>query len=140
MMTKEYLIKTHNLLPHPEGGFYKETYRSEHSTGIYYLLVEGERSAIHRIKSDEMWHFYGGDSIIVVEVTGSGEVKETLLNEKHVQYVVPANTWFGAYLPEGSKFAFCGCTVAPAFHFKDFELATSKDMHLPHQLEFLLKS
>ncbi len=140
MISYHELISTHNLLPHPEGGFYKETYRSEYSTGIYYLLVEGERSAIHRIKSDEMWHFYGGDSLIVVEVLANGEIKETLLNAINVQHTVPANTWFGAYLPEGSKFAFCGCTVAPAFHFKDFELATSKDLHLPHQFEFLIRS
>lgn len=133
------LIKVHDLIPHPEGGFYKETYRSDYSTGIFYLLNKGDRSALHRIKSDEMWHFYGGDSLIVVEVLSSGEVKETLINSKNVQYIVPANTWFGAYLPEGSNFAFCGCTVAPAFHFQDFELATHKDIALPDDYKFLMK-
>lgn len=116
------LIETHGLLPHPEGGFYKETYRSEFSTGIFYLLSSGHKSSLHRIKSDEMWHFYSGDALIVAEITENGEVKETRLDKDNVQYVVPAGVWFGAYLPDGAEFAFVGCTVAPAFHFSDFEM------------------
>lgn len=122
MSNVEDIIKTHQLLPHPEGGYYKETYRSEFSTGIFYLLSTGQKSSFHRIKSDEMWHFYGGDSLIVVEITNAGTLKETRLDHKNVQYVVPAGKWFGAYLPEGSEFAFVGCTVAPAFRFEDFEM------------------
>ncbi len=122
------LIKLHNLLPHPEGGFFKETYRSEFSTGIFYLLTKGQKSSFHRIKSDEMWHFYGGDSISIVEITDSGTIKETRLDKTNVQYVVPANVWFGAYLPDDSEFAFTGCTVAPAFHFKDFEMANKEQL------------
>jgi predicted cupin superfamily sugar epimerase len=133
-------INDYALIPHPEGGHYRETYRSTNSTGIFYLLRKGERSALHRIKSDEMWHFYGGDSLLVVEVLASGEIKETLIHSKNAQYVVSANTWFGAYLPEGSNFAFCGCTVAPAFHFSDFELATNNSVHLPDNYKFLLKA
>ncbi len=117
------LVHLHNLLSHPEGGFYRETYRSEFSTGIFYLLTKGQKSSFHRIKSDEMWHFYNGDSISIVEITDKGAIKETLLNEDNVQYVVPAHVWFGAYLPDGSEYAFTGCTVAPAFHFSDFEIA-----------------
>lgn len=124
----EKLISTHDLLPHPEGGFYKETYRSEFSTGIFYLLTQGQKSSFHRIKSDEMWHFYGGDSISIVEIQNNGTVKETLLDKNNVQYVVPANVWFGAYLPEGSEYAFTGCTVAPAFHFKDFEMGEKEKL------------
>lgn len=124
------LVKTHSLLPHPEGGFYKETYRSEFSTGIFYLLEKGQKSSFHRIKSDEMWHFYGGDSISIVEITKLGTIKETILNKNHPQYVVAANVWFGAYLPEGSEFAFTGCTVCPAFNFSDFEMGN---------IEFMLK-
>lgn len=63
------LIKIHELIPHPEGGHYRETYRSEFSTGIFYLLTKGQKSSFHRIKSDEMWHFYGGDSISIIEIT-----------------------------------------------------------------------
>ena len=117
------LIQTHGLIPHPEGGFFKETYRSEFSTGIFYLLAQGQKSSFHRIKSDEMWHFYGGDSLTVVEITPEGLLKETRLDKSHVQYVVPAGVWFGAYLESASQYAFVGCTVAPAFHFEDFELA-----------------
>ena len=117
------LVQLYNLLPHPEGGFYRETYRSEFSTGIFYLLTKGQKSSFHRIKSDEMWHFYNGDSISIVEITDAGSIKETLLNKDNVQYVVPANVWFGAYLPDGSEYAFTGCTVSPAFHFSDFEIA-----------------
>jgi predicted cupin superfamily sugar epimerase len=122
------LIKLHNLLPHPEGGFFKETYRSEFSTGIFYLLEKGQKSSLHRIRSDEMWHFYGGDSISIVEITIMGTIKETILDHNNVQHVVPANVWFGAYLPEGSRFAFTGCTVAPAFHFSDFEMGDKEEM------------
>ncbi len=117
-----------NLLPHPEGGFYRETYRSEHSSGIYYLLTKGTKSSFHRIKSDEMWHFYDGDSISIVEITDIGEVKETILSKEKAQYVVPANVWFGAYLPDNSEYALMGCTVAPAFHFEDFEIADKNIM------------
>lgn len=143
MSTVEHLVRTYELLPHPEGGFYKETYRSEYSTAIYYLLPNGHHSALHRIKSDEMWHFYGGDPIVIVELD-NGVVKETLLNAQNVQHLVPANTWFGAYIPNDSKYAFTGCTVAPAFQFKDFELA-SKQVFLkefpqfPERLHFMLK-
>jgi predicted cupin superfamily sugar epimerase len=73
-----------------------------------------------------MWHFYGGDSLIVVEITTKGEIKETILNKLNPQYVVPANIWFGAYLSDESEYAFAGCTVAPAFHFKDFEMGNKK--------------
>ena len=117
------LIQAHHLLPHPEGGFFKETYRSEFSTGIFYLLSKGHKSSFHRIKSDEMWHFYAGDSLTVVELTQEGALKETRLDKNNVQYVVPAGVWFGAYLENGSDFALVGCTVAPAFHYEDFELA-----------------
>lgn len=122
------LIKIHELIPHPEGGHYRETYRSEFSTGIFYLLTKGQKSSFHRIKSDEMWHFYEGDSISIVEITNIGTIKETILNKDNPQHVVPANVWFGAYLPDGSEYAFTGCTVAPAFHFEDFEMGDKVKM------------
>lgn len=122
------LVKTYNLFPHPEGGFYRETYRSDFSTGIYYLLTKGHKSSLHRIKSDEMWHFYGGDAIIIVEIDSNGQVKETKLDRFNAQYVVLANVWFGAYLPKDSEYALTGCTVSPAFHFKDFELGNKEQM------------
>lgn len=128
MSNVQELVSAYNLLPHPEGGFFRETYRSEFSTGIFYLLTKGQKSSLHKIKSDEMWHFYGGDSIIIVEITNAGLVKETKLDKSNVQYVVPANVWFGAYLPDESEYALTGCTVAPAFHFKDFEMGNKEKM------------
>lgn len=138
MSKVEELIKAYDLLPHPEGGFYKETYRSKEmtmtsrgerpvATGIFYLLSQGQKSNLHRIKSDEMWHFYGGDALVVYEKNDDGSIKETVLGRdltrgQKVQYTVPAGVWFGAYLPEGSEFAFVGCTVSPGFDFQDFEL------------------
>ena len=116
------LISTHQLLPHPEGGFYRETYRSPFSTGILYLLGKGDFSALHKIAS------YGGDALMVLEIDENFSVIETLINKENPQYVVAAHRWFGAYLPQEANWAFCGCTVAPAFDFKDFKLANSGDI------------
>jgi predicted cupin superfamily sugar epimerase len=90
--------------------------------------VKGQKSSFHRIKSDEMWHFYGGDSLIVAEITEVGLLKETRLEKNNVQYLVPAGVWFGAYLPPDSEYAFVGCTVAPAFHFEDLEMGQKDKM------------
>jgi len=117
------------MLPHPEGGYFRETYRSEFSTGILYLLGKGDQSGFHRIQSDEMWHFYQGDPLIIVEIDSNGEIRETEVGpQTNFQYVVKARTWFGAYLPSGSSFALVGCTVAPAFHFKDFEMGSKLEL------------
>jgi hypothetical protein len=125
----EELISRFKLQPHPEGGYFVETYRSDFSTGIYYLLGAGDQSCFHRIKSDEMWHFYSGDPMIIVEIDEHGKIKETELGAyTNFQYVVPANTWFGSFLKEGSKYALVGCTVAPAFHFTDFEIGVKEDL------------
>jgi predicted cupin superfamily sugar epimerase len=129
------LISRFNLSPHPEGGFFAETYRSESSTGIYYLLGQGDQSCFHRIKSDEMWHFYSGDPMVIVEINQKGEIKETELGANATfQYVVPANTWFGAFLKDKSQYALVGCTVSPAFHFSDFEIGLKEDLlrNFPH--------
>lgn len=132
------LIQFYGLIPHPEGGYFKETYRSSEitqtpsgkrpvSTAIIYLLCQGQASKLHRIKSDEMWHFYEGDPLVVFEKNEDGLIQETVLGRdflkgQRVQYTVPASKWFGAYLPEGSLYSLVGCTVAPGFDFKDFEL------------------
>ena len=135
------LIERHSLTPHPEGGFYKETYRSTHSTGIFYLLEHGDTSKFHRIKSDEMWHFYEGDSLTVVEIEEDGSLKETILSPENVQYVVLAGKWFGAYVPDGSEYAFVGCTVAPAFNFEDFEIGNEDELlrDFPNAAEMIKK-
>ncbi|MTI23599.1 cupin domain-containing protein [Fulvivirga kasyanovii] len=134
-------IQVLGLQPHVEGGYYKETYKSaieneyagfsgkrSVSTGIYFLLRKGEFSAFHRIKSDEMWHFYDGDPLSVYIITNSGQLQVIKLgldlkSGQHPQAVVPAGCWFGSRVESPGNFALVGCTVAPGFDFQDFEMA-----------------
>ncbi len=130
------------LLPHPEGGYFRESYRAageipglgrSHSTAIYYLIEGGDRSKLHRIKSDEIWHFYFGDPIVIAEIDGAGSVTETVLGQdlsegQLPQHVVPAGRWFGAFLPKGEGYALVGCTVAPGFDFADFEMGKKDEL------------
>ncbi|MDY0883490.1 cupin domain-containing protein [Dongia soli] len=133
------------LQPHPEGGFFRETYRAsltlpaaglaphfsgarQASTAIYYLLAADDRSRLHRIRSDEVWHFYLGDPLQVIELTENGEVQVTLLGTDFAagqvpQHVVPGGRWFGACPAPGSAYSLVGCTVAPGFDFADFDMA-----------------
>lgn len=144
------LIKNLELTPHPEGGYFKETYRStgsipkevlketcngdrSYSTGIYFLLTSDTFSALHRIKQDEMWHFYDGGPLNVHVITPKGEYYTITLgrdfeNGEVPQAVVPAGAWFGASVKHENDFAFVGCTVSPGFDFLDFELAKEKDL------------
>jgi predicted cupin superfamily sugar epimerase len=138
-------IQTLQLQPHPEGGFYKETYRSELlvevagsaagallrrsvSTAIYFLLEQGNFSAFHKIGADEMWHFYAGQALEVLELFEGGELRCTRLGPDFSQaelpqHVVRANTWFASRVAAGGAYALVGCTVAPGFDFADFCLA-----------------
>lgn len=139
------LVDIFQLQPHPEGGFYRESYRasgtiqasalpSEYggtrnfSTAIYFLLPQGTMSRLHRIHSDEIWHFYLGGPLTIVQIFEDGRVETVtlgpdVLSGERVQHVVPGGCWFGAFPGEGSPFSFVGCTVAPGFDFNDFELA-----------------
>ena len=130
------LIKLLRLKPHPEGGFYRETYRAagrfpgksfpggrNYSTAILFLLPRGEVSRLHRIKSDEVFHLYAGGPLFVEELDpASGRTRRIKLDSGKVQHVVKAGTWFGASLAPSADFALAGCTVAPGFDFADFEL------------------
>lgn len=140
-----YWIDKLELQPHPEGGWYRESYRSEEmisasalperfggsrcfGTAIYYLLEGGQCSHLHRIKSDELWHFYDGDALSIHMFPDTGSYQRTVLGRhpqagEYLQAVVPAGCWFGAELSSGSGFALVGCTVAPGFDLADFELA-----------------
>lgn len=122
------LIATHRLVPHPEGGWYRQIFKSErmvtrHADGaprtalttIYFLLVAGTVSRPHRVSSDEVWHFYEGDAL---ELTVGDEVVR--LDDDHRVHVVPANVWQSAR-PLGD-YVFVGCTVGPGFEFADFEM------------------
>jgi predicted cupin superfamily sugar epimerase len=129
------------LLRHPEGGWYRETYRAAErveaaalptrfggdrvfSTAIYYLLRSGERSALHRIKSDEIWHHYAGDPVTLWLLEAPGAAREIRLGgEGEPQALVPAGVWYGARVVDGGAYALMGGTVAPGFEFADFELA-----------------
>jgi predicted cupin superfamily sugar epimerase len=140
-----YWIKELALTRHVEGGSFRETYRSglsigkEHlppgfkgkrnfSTSIYFLLEQGQFSAFHRIPSDELWHFYYGDTLIIYEIDGNGTLHEHLLGNdprkgESFQVVIRAGNWFGSRPAAGSEYALVGCTVSPGFDFEDFELA-----------------
>ena len=148
MITAQQLIQQYSLQQHPEGGWYKETYKSNElvpvsalphrfgadrffSTAIYFLLEQGEFSAFHRIKSDECWHFYAGDPLSLYVLDERGEMKVTQLgkaigNEQLFQFVVPANCWFASRPSAGSSFSFVGCTVSPGFDFADFEMGNGE--------------
>jgi uncharacterized protein len=127
------IIDTLALVPHPEGGWYRETFRDMPSSGgrgaltqIYYLLRQGERSRWHRVDAFEVWHFYAGDPLALHVAEPDGSVRTTVLGASfalgHAAHaVVPANLWQAAE-PLGA-YALLGCTVAPAFQFSGFELA-----------------
>ena len=147
MLNPQQLVDKYSLQPHPEGGWYKQTYKSTESvaaaalperfggdrpfsTAIYFLLEQGNFSAFHRIKSDECWHFYAGDTLQVYVIQQDGTLKiislgQAIENNELFQYVVPANCWFASRPAPGSTFSFVGCTVSPGFDFADFELANA---------------
>jgi predicted cupin superfamily sugar epimerase len=151
MQTADYWIHHLKLDPHPEGGFYKETYRSKEniqlcglpfrfsaprsfSTAIYFLLRSQDKSLFHRIKSDELWHFHAG-STLNIHVLQDGNLStfhlgNNLEQGEFLQVVIPANCWFGAKVKSPETYTLSGCTVAPGFDFKDFEIADRKKLLL----------
>ncbi len=151
-MTKDarYWIEKLGLETHPEGGYYRQTYKADlilvkeslprefagaraASTAIYFLL-EGENfSAFHRLRSDEMWHFYEGATVVVHVIDRDGRYSEILLGSdpeagEVLQAVVKAGCWFGSRVRDGRGFALVGCTVAPGFEFEDFEMAKREEL------------
>lgn len=141
-------LKNHlQLEPHPEGGYFKETYRStgntiqpyegahqrSFSTGIYFLLVSGNFSAFHRIKQDEMWHFYDGSPIDLHILTQEGEYQLVKIGRDFSkgevpQFVVKAGDWFASEVSVNEGYSLAGCTVAPGFDFADFEMANRVEL------------
>ncbi len=149
MKNAAFYINHLQLQPHPEGGYYKETYRSTqnipaaalynfdgercYSTVIYYLLEQTDFSAFHKIKSDECWHYYAGDVLLIHVLYNDENYKciklgSAIDKDEMLQFVVPANTWFAAECAEESLFVLTGCTVAPGFDFADFEMADKKNL------------
>lgn len=146
MKTAKYWVEKYRMQAHPEGGYFAETYRSPEvishdalpkrfggdrnfSTAIYFLLEGHQFSALHRIQSDEMWHFYHGTPLNIFYIDNQGFVQTIKLgnnpeNGEVFQAVVPAGVWFGSKPAQPDGYSLVGCTVAPGFSFEDFELAS----------------
>jgi predicted cupin superfamily sugar epimerase len=140
MKNEQYYIEHLQLEQHPEGGYFKETYRDKEnvinrngetrsaSTGIYFLITSDFYSAFHKIESDEMWHYHDGAALAVYMITASGELEilkigKDIENGEQLQGVVPAGCWFASKVAVPDAYSLVGCTVAPGFDFKDFILA-----------------
>jgi predicted cupin superfamily sugar epimerase len=144
-MTAEQVKEILGLVPHPrEGGFYIRTYASGErvppssfvdgrypssrytGTAIYYLLEPDTFSEIHRLKSDEIFHFYLGDRVEMLQLHAGGRGEVILIGNRldlgeRPQVLAPRNVWQGSHLAPGGKWALLGCTVSPGFEFEDYE-------------------
>ncbi len=143
-LTAQEIINRLKLTPHPEeGGFFSEIYRSaEHiskpclperyssarsmGTAIYYLLTSETFSAMHRLRTDEIFHFYLGDPVTMLQLLPDGSSRRLtlgsdILNDQQLQVVVPRGIWQGSFLNPGGQFALLGTTMAPGFEFADYE-------------------
>ena len=144
------IIEKLGLLPHPEGGYYKEIYRSKgliqseslgpefsgirnYATSIYFMLTSDTFSAFHKINQDEIWHFYDGSPIKLHVISESGIhtqhiVGKDIFSDQVPQIVVPANHWFAATVINKNDFSLVGCSVSPGFDFNDFTLPSRKQL------------
>lgn len=146
-----------------EGGYFVETYKSEElvprvglperypserafGTAIFYLLTPDTCSALHRLASDEIFHFYLGDPVTMLQLhpDGSSEVRtlgHDILQGQELQVVAPKGTWQGSFLDEGGEFALLGCTVAPGFEYADYEHASRQALldQYPDQRELIIR-
>lgn len=162
-MSITHLIERLGLVRHPEGGWYRETYRAAETipadalperfggdrsfcTAIYFLLGKTDVSALHRITSDEMWHFYAGAPLTVHLFSAPGEHRTFTLGRdlaagETYQAVVPAGCWFGAEVTGNGDYSLVGCTVAPGFDFADFEMGTRDDLltQFPGHADIILR-
>ncbi len=150
---KKYIAQL-KLESHPEGGYFREIYRSGEiilpeglpgrfrkgravSTSIYFLLAGHQVSKFHRIKSDEIWHFYDGCGVRIYVIDSSGNLGEHKLGKyiekgEELQVVIKNNQWFAAELIDKSSFSLVGCTVAPGFDFEDFEMGIREKLSLTY--------
>ena len=160
-MDAQTVIRTLGLAAHPEGGYFRETYRSAESvapdalpgryagarsfsTSIYFLLTGDQRSAFHRLQSDELWHYHLGDAVTVHLLHDDGRhetivVGPDLAAGERPLAVIPAGVWFGAKVNRTDGYVLLGCTVAPGFDFADFELARRDPLTaaFPHHAELI---
>jgi uncharacterized protein len=150
-MDAETIIRQFGLQPHPsEGGFFRETYRSREgvaasalparygkdrnfSTAILYLLAPDHFSTLHRLQSDEVFHFYVGDPVTMLQLHGDGHGETIVLGQdilagQQIQVVAPRGAWQGMFLNQGGAFALLGTTVSPGFDYEDFQLSDRKTL------------
>jgi predicted cupin superfamily sugar epimerase len=155
MPTAREIIDRLGLVPLTiEGGYFRETYRSplnitanalpseyrgdrSASTCIYYLLTPETFSAIHRVKSDEIFHFYAGDAVEMLQLWPDGTARTVIIHNDlskdcEPQVIVPAGVWQGCRLVPGGSWALMGCTVVPGFDYADFELANREQLSAAH--------
>ncbi len=159
---KYYISKLH-LIPHPEGGYFRETYRSDEfykarslpkrynknrvfSTCIYFLLEGSQISYFHRLKSDELWHYYDGCGVKIYMLEENGKLFKILLGKNFskgevFQITIKKNCWFAAEVSRKDSFCLFGCTVSPGFDFEDFELANGNNLvnRYPEHKEIIKK-
>jgi len=150
MKDARYWIAKLGLRRHPEGGFFRETYRSDESipasalpdrftgdrsfsTAIYFLLAGDDFSAFHRIQSDEVWHFYDGTPVFLHAISADGGYARFLLGNDpdsgaRPRCTIPAGSWLAAKPAERDRCALVGCTVAPGFDMADFELGSRDEL------------
>jgi len=163
MKTAEYYIQKLKLTAHPEGGWFKEVYRSNEiimksalfgrysnerafSTSIYFLLESEQKSLLHKLNSDEIWHFYDGSPLKLFLLDKDGNVSEIHLGrnldkEEVLQFTIPNGQWFCAEVQDKDSFTLTGCTVSPGFDFSDFELGAREKLFklFPHHKDFIVK-
>ena len=150
----DYWIKKLGLHNHPEGGYFKETYRSvekipqqdppekyegdrNFSTAIYFLLKQEEFSAFHRLKGDELWHYHAGDPLEIFVINPDGSLEKFYLGPdmdagEQPQVVIYKNRWFGAKVNNPKGYTLMSCTMTPGFEFADFELAEQAELIRAH--------
>jgi len=156
-MSAQEIVDKLKLIPHPEGGFYTETYRSDYtivnerkeniniSTAIYYLLEDEDKSLFHRIQSDELWFFHLGQPLEIILIQSKHLTTIILGNDikkdEFPQVRIPANTWFAARVKNAKGFSLVSCTVSPGFDFADFDLAKREDLvqQYPHLKDVIEK-
>ena len=155
--TAAYWIKHFGMAPHPEGGYFKEIFRSKHKvlrsgenierdacTSIYYLLESFDFSGFHRLKSDEMWYFHKGSPIFIHIIQENGAYDRIELSDSEagqLQAVVESGCWFAAEIPSKSDFTLVSCAVSPGFDFAEFEMANKSCMikNYPQHIEIINK-
>lgn len=164
MLSAEEIIERLGMRPlREEGGYFVEPYRSEEmipkaglperypsdrafGTAIFYLLTPDTCSALHRLASDEIFHFYLGDPVTMLQLFPDGSSRvltlgQDITHDQELQVVVPRGTWQGSFLVEGGAFALLGCTVAPGFEYADYEHGSREVLldQYPDQRELIIR-